>query len=127
MTDPIADLLTRIRNGSRARHVNVVAPYSQMKENIVKILKAKAYIQDYSIDKDENERPELVITFNENSARANFTRVSKPGQRIYKKYEELRKVNNGFGISIVSTPKGLMTGSQARKNKLGGELLCEIY
>lgn len=127
MTDPIADLLTRIRNGSRARHVNVIAPYSQIKENIVKILKAKEYILDYSIDKDENEQPELVITFNENSARANFKRVSKPGQRIYKKYEEIRKVNNGFGISIVSTPKGIMTGSQARKNKLGGELLCEIF
>lgn len=125
MTDPIADLLTRIRNGSRARHVNVVVPYSQVKENIVKVLKAKDYILDYSIDKED--RPEIVITFNENSARANFKRVSKPGQRIYKKCEEIRRVNNGFGISIMSTPKGIMTGSQARKNKLGGEVLCEIY
>lgn len=126
MTDPIADLLTRIRNGAKARHANTMVPYSKLKENILKILKAKAYIQDYNIDKEVEGKPEIVVTFNENSAKAEFKRVSKPGQRIYRKYEELRKVNNGFGISIVSTPQGIMTGSKARKNKLGGEVLCEV-
>jgi small subunit ribosomal protein S8 len=124
MTDPIADLLTRIRNGAAARHANTVVPYSSIKENILKIMKSKQYIADFTVNKEERE---IVVMFNENSAKASFKRVSKPGQRIYKKYEELRKVNNGFGISIVSTPKGMMTGSNARKNKLGGEVICEIF
>ncbi len=124
MTDPIADLLTRIRNGAAARHSNVIVPYSQVKENILKIMKSKNYVQDYTVSKEDRE---IVVTFNDNSAKANFKRVSKPGQRIYKKSEEIFRVNNGFGISIVSTSKGIMTGSQARKQKLGGEILCEIF
>ncbi len=124
MTDPIADLLTRIRNGAAARHSNVIVPYSQVKENILKIMKSKNYVQDYTVSKEDRE---IVVTFNDNSVKANFKRVSKPGQRIYKKSEEIFRVNNGFGISIVSTSKGMMTGSQARKQKLGGEIICEIF
>ncbi len=125
MTDPIADLLTRIRNGAAARHANTIIPYSRVKENIVKILKQKGYVEGYTVDKEG--RPEIVVTFNDATPKMIMKRVSSPGQRIYKKTEEIRKVNNGFGISIISTPKGIMTGSEARKQKLGGELLCEIY
>lgn len=125
MTDPIADMLTRIRNGAAARHANTIVPYSRVKENIVKILKQKGYVEGYTVDKEG--RPEIVVTFNDATPKMIMKRVSSPGQRIYKKAEEIRKVNNGFGISIISTPKGIMTGSEARKQKLGGELLCEIY
>ncbi len=125
MTDPIADLLTRIRNGAAARHANTIIPYSRVKENIVKILKQKGYVEGYTVDKEG--RPEIVVTFNESTPKMIMNRVSSPGQRIYKKAQEIRKVNNGFGISIISTPQGIMTGSEARKKKLGGELLCEIY
>ncbi len=135
MTDPIADLFTRIRNGASARHSNTTVPYSRLKEAISKILKNKKYIEDYSVSKEDAKagsskgeaRPELVLFFNEATPKMTFKRVSKPGQRIYRKTEEIRKVNNGFGISIVSTPQGLMTGSEARKKKLGGEVICEVY
>lgn len=126
LTDPISDLLTRIRNALAARHTDVHMPYSQMKENILKILKAKNYVKDYVILKD-GKFPELQVMFNENSDKITIRKISKPGQRIYKKYEQLFRVNNGFGISIVSTSKGIMTGDDARKKKLGGELLCEVY
>ncbi len=126
LTDPISDLLTRIRNALAARHTDVHMPYSRMKENILKILKAKEYIKDYAILKD-SKFPELRVMFNENSEKITIRKISKPGQRIYKKYEQLFRVNNGYGISIVSTPKGIMTGDDARKKKLGGELLCEVY
>lgn len=126
LTDPISDLLTRIRNALAARHTDVHMPYSRMKENILKILKEKEYIKDYAILKD-SKFPELRVMFNENSEKITIRKISKPGQRIYKKYEQLFRVNNGYGISIVSTPKGIMTGDDARKKKLGGELLCEVY
>ncbi len=126
LTDPISDLLTRIRNALAARHTDVHMPYSRMKENILKILKAKEYVKDYAILKD-SKFPELRVMFNENSEKITIRKISKPGQRIYKKYEQLFRVNNGYGISIVSTPKGIMTGDDARKKKLGGELLCEVY
>lgn len=126
LTDPISDLLTRMRNAVAARHTDVHMPYSRMKENILKILKAKEYIKDYAVLKD-SKFPELQVMFNENSERITIRKISKPGQRIYKKYEQLFRVNNGYGISIVSTSQGMMTGEEARKLKLGGELLCEVY
>lgn len=126
LTDPISDLLTRIRNAAGARHNDLRMPYAKLKENILKILKEKGYIKNFSVMKD-GKFPELFIEFNENSDRMTIRKVSKPGQRIYRKYEQLFRVNNGYGISIVSTSKGIMTGDDARKSKLGGELLCEVY
>jgi small subunit ribosomal protein S8 len=125
-TDPISDLLTRMRNAVGARHTNTKIPYSLLKESILKILKEKGYIRGMEVIR-EGKYPELVVEFNENSDRMTMRKISKPGQRIYRKYEQLRRVNNGYGMSIVSTSKGIMTGDEARKQKLGGELLCEIY
>jgi len=125
-TDPIADLLTRIRNASRARHEITSVPYSKIKENILKILKNKGFIADYTVE-EEGKFKVLEITLKEELANINLKRVSKPGQRIYLKRGELRPVKSGIGMSIISTSKGLMTNSEARRQNLGGELICEIY
>lgn len=129
VTDPIADLLTRIRNGVAARHTQIELPYSRLKENVLKILKNEGYIADVEVEKAEKDEgfPKLIISFNDQSKTMSLRRISKPGQRIYRACEKIAKVNSGFGIAIMSTPKGVMTGKEARKQKLGGELLCEIY
>lgn len=126
LTDPIADLLTRIRNGVAARHTLIELPYSKLKENVLGILKNEGYINNFEIEKNEGF-PKLIVSLNDHSKAMTLRRVSKPGQRIYRKFEKIMKVNNGFGVAIFSTSKGVMTGKEARKQKLGGELLCEIY
>lgn len=125
-TDPIADLLTRIRNASRAHHESVVVSHSKMKENILQILKERGFIEDYKTDK-EGQFPALNIELKEDRKDLSLVRVSKPGQRIYVKKDEIKKVKSGLGIAIISTSKGLMTNLDARKANLGGELICEIY
>lgn len=125
-TDPIADLLTRLRNAIMASKDYVTLPHSNIKENLLKILKAKKIIEDYEVT-TENGHKEISITLKEMGEYSNFRRVSKPGQRIYIKKEEINKVRNGLGIAIISTSKGLMTNNEARKANLGGELICEIY
>lgn len=125
-TDPIADLLTRIRNASKARHEITSVPHSKIKENILRILKNKGFIEDYSVE-TEGKFKVIEISLKEELSNINIKRVSKPGQRIYIKKDELRPIKSGIGISIVSTSKGLMTNSEARRQNLGGELICEIY
>lgn len=123
-TDPIADLLTRIRNASRAGLTMCSAPYSKIKENILKILLDKKFIVKY--EKTEEQFPELVITLDE-SKPLNLKRVSKPGQRIYEGKESMKLIRSGTGIQIISTSKGLMTSDEARKQKIGGEIICEVF
>ncbi len=125
-TDPIADLLTRIRNASKAHHQKAAMPHSKLKENILRVMKEKSFIQDYKVDKDDKFKI-LVVTLKEENADLTLKRISKPGQRIYIKKDELKLIKSGLGIWIVSTSKGVMTNYEAKKQNLGGELLCEIY
>ncbi|MBU1018358.1 MAG: 30S ribosomal protein S8 [Patescibacteria group bacterium] len=125
-TDPISDLLTRIRNASIASKESVSIPYSNMKNEIVKIMKKTGYIQDIKIEKIGKFR-QISLTLPKTAEKLHLKRISKPGQRIYVKRSEIPRILNGLGIAIISTPKGLMTDNEARKENVGGELLCEIY
>lgn len=125
-TDPIADLLTRIRNAYAAHHEETSVPYSKIKENVLKIIKKYNFIENFSIEK-EGDFKILNITLKDGLNDLTFKRISKPGQRIYMKNTDLKPVKSGLGISILSTSKGLMTNAEAKKAHLGGELICEIY
>ncbi|MBI4231902.1 30S ribosomal protein S8 [Candidatus Peregrinibacteria bacterium] len=125
-TDPIADLLTRIRNAAKAHHQVLSVPHSTIKENILKIMQETGFISNYKAE-GEGINKALLIDLKENAEELTLTRISKPGQRIYIKSQDLRHIKSGLGISIISTSKGLMTNVEARKQKLGGELICEIY
>ena len=130
VTDPIADLLTRMRNANQMRYNEVVVPSSNLKLEIVKILKAEGYITDYKVEKGQVQ-DNIVITlkYGKNKERviSGLKRISKPGLRVYAKAEEIPTVFNGLGISIVSTSKGIMTGKEARKENLGGEVLAYVW
>jgi len=129
-TDPIADLLTRIRNAMTARHETVNIPASTMKESLLKILKERRYIESFVREEgsiQDNLKVFLKYKENRQSVIRELRRVSKPGRRVYVGYRELRPYLRGVGLRILSTPKGLMTDFQAREAKLGGEVLCELY
>ena len=130
VTDPIADLLTRMRNANQMRYNEVVVPSSNLKLEIVKILKAEGYITDYKVEKGQVQ-DNIVITLkkrkNKERVISGLKRISKPGLRVYAKAEEIPTVLNGLGISIVSTSKGIMTGKEARKENLGGEVLAYVW
>jgi len=126
LTDPIADLLTRIRNAARARKSLVHVPYSRLKEDICKVLKNAGYVANVKAV-GEGIAKELLIELKEDQKEIHLRVVSKPGQRIYVKSQSIPKVLNGLGIAILSTPKGVMSSMDARKEKVGGELLCEVY
>lgn len=125
-TDPIADLLTRIRNASKARLDVLTLPHSRTKADILKVLQERGFISEFSEVKNGDFK-ELKVTLKERAFPLSLKRISKPGQRIYVKNTETRKVNGGLGLAIISTPKGVMSGEQARKLKLGGELICEVF
>jgi len=122
--DPIADLLTRIRNASRAKHDSCTVPYSKIKEELLKILVEKKFITKY--EKVQEKFPELQVTLGEEKD-LTLKRLSRPGQRIYVKIDELKPIKSGIGLRIISTSKGLMSTEEAKKQKLGGELICEVY
>jgi len=124
-SDPIADMLTRIRNAQAADHTSTVVPYSKIKEEVLKIMKGQKFISSYSVEGDTKKN--LTVEFNDDARRLTLTRVSKPGRRIYIKVENIKAVRSGLGIQIISTPKGLMNNYEAKKQKLGGELICEVY
>ncbi|KKQ71949.1 MAG: 30S ribosomal protein S8, small subunit ribosomal protein S8 [Candidatus Peregrinibacteria bacterium GW2011_GWC2_39_14] len=124
-TDPIADLLIRIKNAMKARHSTVNVPYSKIKENMANIIAKHGFVEKVEKISDK-QFPELKITLKEGAHELSVKRVSKLGQRIYVGKDEIKKVKSGFGIAIISTSKGVMTGEEARKLNIGGELLCEI-
>ena len=130
VTDPIADMLTRIRNANQMRYNEVVIPSSNVKLEMIKILKSEGYIENYKVEKNEVQN-NIIITlkYGKNKERviSGLKRISKPGLRVYAKAEEIPTVLNGLGISIVSTSKGIMTGKEARKENLGGEVLAYIW
>lgn len=130
ITDPIADLLTRIRNANSAKHETVEIPASNMKKAIVKILDEEGYIKGYQIIEDGKQgiiRVTLKYGQNHEKVLTGLKRVSKPGLRIYAGAEELPRVLKGLGIAIISTSKGVMTDKQARKENIGGEVLAFIW
>ncbi len=128
MTDPVSDMLTRIRNAQDASKVTVRIPASGIKTAIAKVLKDEGYIQDYSTDK-ESAKPSIEVVLKYHHGQpviAKLERVSRPGLRIYRSAEELPSVLGGLGIAIVSTSKGIMTDRAARKAGIGGEVLCAV-
>ena len=129
ITDPIADMLTRIRNANQMRYKEVEVPASKMKNEIAKILKSEGFISDYKIKKS-NVQDVLVLTLKyveKERVITGLKRISKPGLRVYAKAEDIPTVLNGLGIAIISTSKGVMTDKEARKESLGGEVLAYIW
>ena len=132
MTDPIADMLTRIRNANTAFHDDVVMPSSKLKEALAKILVQEGYITDFAVE-DDASRPgrQLKITMKYTPDRkrtiSGLRRISKPGLRVYSKAEGVPRVLGGMGISILSTNQGLMTDREAREKRVGGEVLCQVW
>lgn len=129
-TDPIADMLTRIRNAVRARHPRVDLPSSKMKIEIARILKEEGYVSSYKVV-DENKQKVLRVFFrytsDKRSVLTDLKRISRPGCRRYVGKDGIRPVVGGMGVAILSTPRGIMTGQTARKEGVGGELLCEVW
>lgn len=130
MTDPIADMLTRIRNAGGARFDKVDIPASRMKISLAKIFKEEGFIKNYKVIKDNRQgilRVYLKYDGKQQSLFQGLRRVSKPGRRVYAGHEELPRVQGGLGVAIISTSKGVVTDRQARKLQTGGEVLCEIW
>ncbi len=130
MSDPISDLLTRIRNGLRAGHNSVEVPASRLKEEICAVLKREGFIRECELIEDENQgklRITLKYTADRKAVVRGIRRVSKPSLRVYAKSNEIPSVCSGLGISVLSTSAGVITGKQAREAKVGGEVLCEVW
>lgn len=128
MSDPVADMLTRLRNANSALLTDVEVTHSKMKESIAGILKKEGYLADYSVEGSNLKKIKLKLKYNgRKGVIAGLKKVSKPGLRRYVGATEIPRVLNGMGISIVSTPKGVMTGNQARKENVGGELVAFVW
>jgi small subunit ribosomal protein S8 len=129
MTDPIADMLTRIRNAIRARHPKVDVPASNLKTEIARILKEEGYILNYKVAEEGVKKViKIYLKYQPNTKPviSELTRVSRPGCRVYVAHDEIPPVLGGLGINILTTPRGVMTGRDARKQSVGGELLCQV-
>ena len=129
LSDPIGDMLVRIKNAQARNYKKVELPSSNFKVKIADILKNEGFIKDFKIN-DETKKPLLAIDlkyYSGNPVISTFERVSKPGRRIFSSADGLPKINNGLGIAIVSTPKGVMTDMDARKQKIGGEIICKVF
>ena len=129
LTDPIGDMLARIKNSQLRNHKKVEMPSSNFKVKIADVLKNEGYINGFNVDKNENKQV-LIIDLKYNSGSPVISvieRVSKPGRRVFSSAQSLPKINNGLGIAIISTPKGVMTDIDARKQKVGGEIICKVF
>jgi len=130
MTDPIADMLTRVRNAAGARFDKVDIPASRMKISLAKILKEEGYIKNYKVIKDNRQGVlRVYLKYNEQNLPLiqGLRRVSRPGRRVYAGHEDLPRVQGGLGVAVISTSQGVVTDRQARKLQVGGEVLCEIW
>lgn len=130
MTDPISDFLTHLRNASKAGLAQCVSPHSKLKESLANILKNEGYVRDVATGTDEKGHKTLVVSMkyvDSSPVITGLKRTSTPGRRLYTGYSEIPRVLNGLGIAIVSTSKGLMKDQDARRNKLGGELVCTVW
>ena len=130
MTDPIADLLTRMRNALLAKHDRLDVPASKLKASVCALFKQEGYIEDYEVVEDTPQNKlRIYLRYNDRGTPAirRLARVSKPGRRVYRGADEIKPVLNGLGVAFVSTSKGLLTDRDARKQRAGGEILCEIW
>ncbi len=130
LTDPIGDMFSRIRNGQMRSLQSVNIPSSIFRQNILKILKNEGYISDYYIEKNENNKSFLKINlkyYEGDPVIKEIKRISKPGRRVYSRATSIPKVMNGLGLAILSTPKGVMSDTEARKNNIGGEIICRGF
>ena len=129
LSDPIGDMIARVKNSQVRNHKKVELPSSNFKVKIADILKNEGFIKDFKVNK-ENNKPILSLELKYHSGNpviSTFERVSKPGRRIFSSADSLPKINNGLGIAIVSTPKGVMTDIDARKQRVGGEIICKVF
>ena len=129
LSDPIGDMIARVKNAQARNHKKVELPSSNFKTKIADILKNEGFIKDFTIV-EENQKPILSLELKYHSGNpviSNFERVSKPGRRIFSSADSLPKINNGLGIAILSTPKGVMTDIDARKQRVGGEIICKVF
>lgn len=130
LTDPVADFMTRIRNAIRARHQKLDVPASKLKAEIARILKEEGYIANYKTSEEDGRavlRVYLKYGSNNEAAIRDLSRISRPGCRVYVGRDGIKRVQGGLGISIITTPRGVMTGRQARREGVGGEILCEVW
>ena len=128
LSDPIGDMLARIKNAQVRNHSKVSLPSSKFKAKIADVLKTEGYIIDYKINDEKKPSIEINLKYNSGNPVINtIERISKPGRRIFSSAGSLPKINNGLGIAIVSTPQGVMTDVDARKKKLGGEIICKVF
>ena len=129
LSDPIGDMIARVKNAQARKHKKVELPSSKFKSKIADILKNEGFIKDFKVSTEEKKNIlSLELKYHSgNPVISNFERVSKPGRRIFSSAESLPKINNGLGIAIVSTPKGVMTDIDARKQKIGGEIICKVF
>ena len=129
VTDPIADMLTRIRNANAMKYKEVKVPASKVKTEIARILKDEGFIEDYKLQNEKDKTLVLTLKYTDKKERVitGLKRISKPGLRVYTKSDDVPKVLNGFGIAIISTSKGIMTDKEARKESLGGEVMAYIW
>ena len=129
LSDPIGDMIARVKNAQARNHKKVELPSSNFKSKIADILKNEGFIKDFKIDsKDNKSILSLDLKYHSgNPVISSFERVSKPGRRIFSSAESLPKINNGLGIAIISTPKGVMTDIDARKQRVGGEIICKVF
>jgi small subunit ribosomal protein S8 len=133
MTDPIADMLTRIRNAALARHDRTEMPYSRLKEHVARVLKSEGFVDDVRVSEptDEKGHKQLTVVLrygrDKQSALDGVRRVSTPGRRVYVRHDRIPRVLSGMGVSILSTSQGVMTDRDARTKRVGGELICEVW
>ena len=129
LSDPIGDMIARVKNAQARKHKKVELPSSKFKSKIADILKNEGFIKDFKVSTEEKKNIlSLELKYHSgNPVISNFERVSKPGRRIFSSADSLPKINNGLGIAIVSTPKGVMTDIDARKQRIGGEIICKVF
>ena len=130
LMDPIGDMLTRIRNGQQRLMAKVEMPSSSLRLKILEVLKVEGFISTYHIEKKENNKISLIVDlkyYEGNPVIKDIKRISKPGRRVYSRAISIPKVMNGLGLAILSTPKGVMSDTEARKNNIGGEIICRVF
>jgi small subunit ribosomal protein S8 len=129
MTDPIADMLTRIRNAARAQHEHAVVPSSKLKAQLAEILKQEGFIEDYRVEEGDKKNLTIFLKYGRDrqSAFVGMRRTSRPGRRFYVGHRDIPHVQNGMGVAILSTSAGMMTDRDARQKRVGGEVLCEVW
>ena len=130
LTDPIGDMFSRIRNGQMRLLASINVPASNFRLQILEVLKSEGYISNFFIEKKENNKKTLKVDlkyYEGNPVIKEIKRVSKPGRRIYSRADSIPKIQNGLGLAIISTPKGVMSDNEARKNNIGGEIICRVF